>query len=125
MHTTLCTPPSPEIELDSLIEYLQARGTRWTTSDQITAALGFNKRKIAALRESAGGRIISNRGGHGRRPGYKLVNHATKEEFDAFINQRTADLAAIKIVVSGAIRCWNTRGTANLKTDPSGQLIFA
>jgi hypothetical protein len=62
------------VGVEEFIRYLDRRGTRWTDSKELTIAFQCHKRHICKLADESDGRVISSPNG------YKLLDHATREE---------------------------------------------
>jgi hypothetical protein len=71
-----CSKKRPSVlaaEVETLVDYLLARGPVWTPAKELTIALGFNDRKLRLLKQSSQNRIISGPG----CPGYISLQHCS------------------------------------------------
>lgn len=91
------------VTVEEFVSYLNRRGTAWTNSATLTVDLQTDKRTICRLADEADGRIISSVNG------YKLQDHATREEVMAAYKHLTDLINAIQARCSSLMTRYHRR----------------
>jgi hypothetical protein len=91
------------VTVEELIHYLDRRGAAWTNSATLTIDLQTDKRTICKMADEAEGRIISGVNG------YKLQDHATRDEVMAAYKHLTDLIDALQARCSALMTRYHRR----------------